>query len=115
MENVHKFVKHEVPSLEQISNTPVYRLMQHLNNGGSYKSADRAEIEVVFNELFHSEAYRHGYVKRAGYVFDFSEYLKTYLIKCKHFGWYEVKAFNKTLLRKLSANPSYILKIIELN
>jgi hypothetical protein len=49
-----------------------------------------------------------------GWMFDFKPYLRRFLVNDKACGWREVRAYNKTAIRKLSANPSYILEIIEL-
>lgn len=114
MNNVHKFVKHEIPAIDQLSNAPVYKLLKHFNDGGTLKTADKSLIESVFGELWHYETYKNGCYKLQGYIFDFSDFLKTYLVKTKYDGWQEYKAFNKTWLRTNAVTPSHILKIVEL-
>jgi|LakWasM116_HOW13_FD_contig_41_233141_length_2962_multi_16_in_0_out_0_1 hypothetical protein len=114
MKNVRKFVDHDIPPLSDLENTAVYKLLKHFNDGGSVKNADKKLIEVVFAELCHYDTYRSGIYKLQGYLFDFRKYLNTYLVKDRHYGWQEYKAFNKTWLRKNAGSPSDILRIVEL-
>lgn len=114
MNNVHKFVTHAIPAIDELSNAPVYKLLKHFNDGGTLKTADKALVGLVFNALWNAETYQYGYYKLQGYIFDFSDFLKTYLVKTKYDGWQEYKAFNKTWLRANAVTPSHIMKIVEL-
>jgi hypothetical protein len=114
MKNVRKFVKHDIPDLAKLENTPAYKLLKHFNEGGTIKSADKELIRLVFNELWHPDTYRHGIYKLQGYIFDFSDYLKTFLVKDKYYGWQEYKSFNKSWVRENSTSPSHIIQIVEL-
>ncbi len=114
MKNVRKFVDHDIPPLSQLENSSVYKLMKHFNEGGTVKDADKTLMESVFGQLWHYDTYRNGTYKLQGYLFNFSEYLKTFLVKDKYYGWQECKAFNKTWLRKNATSPGHILKIVEL-
>jgi len=114
MQNVRKFVSHEIPPLSSLQNAPVYKLLKHFNDGGTLKNADKDLIRIVFDQLSHYEAYRDGYYKLQGYIFDFSAYLKTFIVKDKYYGWQEYKAFSKTWLRSNAVYPSHIMKIVEL-
>lgn len=55
MKNVRKFVKHDIPDLEKLENTPAYKLLKHFNEGGTIKTADKELIRLVFNELWHPD------------------------------------------------------------
>ncbi len=68
----------------------------------------------IFLELSNSETYNTGKYRLGGYIFDFSPYMKTFLVQYKYYGWQEIKAFDKTSVRKNATFPSYILRIIEL-
>lgn len=106
MKNVRKFVSWDVPELETLKETAVYQCMEKLNNGGKLS---RAEKDSLFTDT--------GRVRRLGWEFNFSPYMKTYLVKLKYYGWQEIRAFDKTHVRRAAttASASYILKIVELS
>ncbi len=113
MENVFKFVDHEVPALEELKGAPAYKLLEKLNRGELLSREEKSG--GIFQELWHSETYRTGRYKLMGYIFDFSPFMQTFLVKLKYHGWQEVKAFDKTSIRKNATFPSEILRIINID
>jgi hypothetical protein len=113
---IQKFSQGAGP-IESIHGSRAFLLYQALEsvNGNFTKLPDniKQEIENQFGELWNSNTYRYGIVKIAGWQIDYSNWLKTYWIKTKHNGILEVKAFNKTLVRKCSTSPSHILRIVD--
>ena len=85
-----KFVAWEVPSLENLQGSKVYGLRTKLNSNTYFKSA----------------------VPLQGWMFDFSDILRTYIVK-QYGHWAEYKATDKT------APPSFLYgridSIVELN
>ncbi len=113
MENVFKFVNHEIPALEELKGAPAYKLLEKLNRGEKLSREEKSGS--IFQELWHAETYYTGRYKLMGYIFDFSPFMQTFLVKLKYHGWQEVKAFDKTSIRKNATFPSEILKIININ
>lgn len=58
----------------------------------------RKQFEIK-NILWHNDLMRHGYEKSGGWLYDFKDVLKKYLVK-QYEMWSECYAPNKTLLRK---------------
>ena len=115
MLNVYKFVTDgDFQPVDSYIHSTAHQLMTALNNGVSHKDIPSDLIEKVLSQLWHSETYRNGTYRLMGYAFDFSPFLKSYLVKTKYEGWQEYKAFNKTMLRKFAVIPSQILQIVEL-
>ena len=113
MENVYKFVNWDVPDLTELKSAVAYKLLEKLNQG---KSLTREEkCSSIFQQLWHSETYQTGRYKLMGYIFDFSPFMQTFLVKLKYHGWQEIRAFDKTSIRKNATFPSEILKIININ
>lgn len=94
---------------EQAKQTREYALMCKLERGEKPTVEDMAP----FSELWHPDCYRTGCVKVMGWLYDFSPYFKRHLVRTKHYGWNEVRAYSKTMIRKLSSTPSWIEEIIE--
>lgn len=112
MKSVYKFVAWEVPALEELKNSVAYQLLEKLNNGE--KLTREEKNNGIFRELFHNETYWSGKYRLQGYVFDFSPFMKSFLVKTKYSGWREIKAFDRTSIRKNAAYSSHILRIIDL-
>lgn len=112
MESVYKFVAWEVPALEELKNSTAYRLLEKLNGGKKLTREEKSN--GIFHELFHSETYWSGKYKLQGYIFDFSPFMKSFLVKTKYGGWREIKAFDRTSIRRNASFPSNILRIIDL-
>lgn len=112
MRNVYKFVSHTVPDLEELNSAPAYKLLEKLNRGEQLTRSEKSS--GIFDELWHSETYKTGRYKLMGYIFDFSPYMKSFLVKLKYYGWKEIRAFDKTSIRQNAAFPSHILQVIDL-
>lgn len=106
MKNVHKFVSHEVGKPEDEYNSVIYQMREKLNSG---EKLTTSEGYTLFDLL-----YRQGYGKvyrLMGYQYDFSDVLKTFLVKTRDYGITEMYAPSKMAIRKVV--PA-ITKIIEL-
>lgn len=91
-----KFVKHDIPGLETLKGSKVYALREKLNAGGALSRDEKNWITKNAND--------NTYFKRAiplgGYRFDFSDILKTYVVK--QYGHYqEYTAIDRTSLRSI--------------
>ena len=91
-----KFVRWEVPELTSLRESRVYRLREHLNNGGKLSREDKNWITRNVRE---STYFRQG-IALIGYHFDFSDVLKRYFVK--QYGQIaEYYAVDKTALRSI--------------
>ena len=112
MKNVYKFVNHSVPDIEKLSSAPAYKLLEKLNRGETLTRSEKSG--GIFSEQSHWDTYNTGRYKLMGYIFDFSPFMKTFLVKLKYSGWTEIKAFDRTCVRKNATFPSHILQIVDL-
>ena len=102
----YKFSDSAIENPEGLSG---YELLKRVRAGEQLKGK-----QPLFDELWYYSNYWNGTIKQSGWVFDFSNYFKTYLVKLKYSGWREIKAPNKMFIRLNAITPSYIMKIIEL-
>ena len=90
-----KFVAWEVPTLEALKGSKVYTLREKLNNGGRMNREEK--------DWLTEKACRNSCLKSAvplqGWKFDFSDILRTYIVK-QYGHWTEYKATDKTGLRR---------------
>lgn len=107
--HIYKFNPKSDWSEERIKATDAYALMCKLERG---EKPSINELDILFSEFWHPDAYRSGVVRIMGWMLDFSPYFKRYVFRCRWEGWKEVVAYNKTALRKLSSSPSLIAEII---
>ncbi len=105
MEHCYKFSDTAIDNPEGLS---AYQLLKRLENGE--KLDDHCPL---FSELWHPESYRYGIIRQMGWLFDFTPFLKKYLVKTKYYGWNEQYATSKTSIRLNSVCKSHILKIID--
>lgn len=103
MNNVYKFVTWDVPELETLSSTHVFKCMEKLNNG---EKLTREEKDNFFAEG--------GFIRSRGWAFDFRPHMNLYLVKDKIYGWREIYGFDKTSIRATYGCPSHILRIVEI-
>ena len=89
-----KFVTWEVPTLEALKGSKVYNLREKLNNG---ERMNRAEKDWLTRNV-NSNTYFKSAVPLQGWRFDFSDILRTYIVK-QYGHWAEYKATDKTALR----------------
>ena len=91
-----KFVKWDVPELNTLKNSKTYLLREKLNIG---EKLTREEKNWVTEKVNHN-AYFKSAIPLQGYRFDFSDVLKTYVVK--QYGQYqEYKAIDRTSLRAM--------------
>lgn len=115
MKKYYPFVNEPINENE-LKETKPYNALKLLEDKGGYSKLTKNEKEFVnthFSELWNIDTYKTGRYKIMGWILDFSKYLKTYLVKTKYYGWNEIKAFNKTCIRKNAVVPSHVLEIIE--
>lgn len=89
-----KFVSHEVPELETLKTSKVYRLREKLNKG---KKLSRDEKNWLAEAVNRNSFFRSA-VPLRGYRFGFEDVLKTYVVK-QYDSWQEYNAPDKTSLR----------------
>lgn len=103
-----KFVAWEVSSLENLQGSKVYGLRTKLNNG---EKLSREEKDWLTRNV-NSNTYFKSAVPLQGWMFDFSDILRTYIVK-QYGHWAEYKATDKTALRSFLYGR--IDSIVELN
>ena len=104
---VTKFVKWDIPELDTLKDSKVYKLRLKLNNG---ECLNRVEKNWITENVINCNYFNYG-IALSGYCFDFSDVLKTFVIK--QYGSYrEYKACDRTSLRACIYGK--IDKIIEL-
>lgn len=91
-----KFVKWEIPPLETLTGSKVYALRQRLNTGDKLT---RDEKNWITENVSHN-AYFKSVVPLSGWRFDFSDVLKTYVVK-QYGSYQEYRAIDKTSLRTI--------------
>ena len=91
-----KFVKWEIPPLETLTGSKVYALRQRLNTGDKLT---RVEKNWITENVSHN-AYFKSAVPLSGWRFDFSDVLKTYVVK-QYGSYQEYRAIDKTSLRTI--------------
>ena len=91
-----KFAKWDVPGLDTLKSSKVYQLREKVNAGEKLSRDEKNWIVENVN--------RNSYFKNAiplrGYRFDFSEILRTYIVK-QYGSYQEYKAVDKTSLRAM--------------
>lgn len=101
-----KFVKWDVPELDTLKGSRVYQLREKVN---AEEKLSRDEKDWI-TEKVNNNTYFNSAIPLGGYRFDFSEILKTYIVK--QYGSYQAyKAIDKTSLRAMIHGK--IDKIIE--
>ncbi len=91
-----KFVKWDVPELDILKGSMVYNLREKLNAGGTLS---RDEKNWITENVNHN-AYFKSAIPLRGYRFDFSDVLRTYIVK-QYGRWTEHRAIDKTGLRAM--------------
>lgn len=103
----YKYVTWETAPLEVFKNSFVYKVKEKLINK---KKLTRTEKDNLISSTQFN--FRNGTYKQAGWLFDFNNYLKTYLVK-QYGYWEEYKAFDKTSLKTILYGT--IQKIVEID
>lgn len=91
-----KFVKWDIPELDTLKNSKVYQLREKVNAGEKFS---REEKDWITKNVNHN-CYFKSAIPLSGYRFDFSEILKTYIVK-QYGSYQEYRAVDKTSLRAM--------------
>lgn len=91
-----KFVKWEIPPLETLTGSKVYDLRQRLDAGDKIT---RDEKNWITEKVNHN-AYFKSAIPLGGWCFDFSDVLKTFVVK-QYGSYQEYRAIDKTSLRTM--------------
>lgn len=104
---IYKFVKHSIPPITELKNTPVYQLYDKLIN--NKEKPTRQDKDTLFHYLHASHSKS---IKRGGWAFDFSDILKEYWVQFYGDSIFVYYACDKTSIR---TNPymTGITKIVE--
>ena len=103
-----KFVEWDIQPLENLQGSKVYNLRLKLNNNGKLS---REEKDWITAQVNHNTYFRSA-IPLLGWRFDFSDVLKTFLVR-QYGRWTEYRAMDKTALRKILFGR--IEKIVEIN
>ena len=103
-----KFVKWDIQPLENLQESKVYNLRLKLNNNGKL---NREEKDWITEQVNHNTYFRSA-IPLLGWRFDFSDVLKTFLVR-QYGSWSEYQAIDKTALRNTLLGR--IEKIVEIN
>lgn len=103
-----KFVKWDIQPLVNLQGSKVYNLRLKLNNNGKLS---REEKDWITEQVNHNTYFRSA-IPLLGWRFDFSDVLKTFLVR-QYGRWTEYRAMDKTALRKILFGR--IEKIVEIN
>lgn len=91
-----KFTRWDVSPLETLKQSKVYELRERLNAGERISREEKNWITAQVN----NNPYFKSAIPLSGYRFDFSDVLKTYLVK-QYGGYIEYRAIDKTSLRAM--------------
>ena len=91
-----KFVKWDIPELSTLKGSKVYQLRKKVN---AEEKLSRDEKNWI-TEKANNNSYFKSAIPLGGYRFDFSEILKTYIVK-QYGSYHEYRAIDKTSLRAM--------------
>lgn len=91
-----KFVKWEIPPLETLTGSKVYDLRQRLDAGDKITRDEKNWITEQVNR----NTYFKSAIPLGGWRFDFSDVLKTFVVK-QYGSYQEYRAIDKTSLRTM--------------
>lgn len=94
MNQIYKFVKHDVPPLEDIRGSAAYRIYEKMKSGMKLTREEKNYITRSVN----SNCFFRDSVPVMGWRFNFSPILRTYLVN-QYGRWSEYKAVDATSLR----------------
>ena len=103
-----RFVDWDIPELSTLQDSKVYKLRVQLNEGTPMSRQQKNWLTDSVN----SNTYFKSAVPLQGWMFDFSDILRTYIVK-QYGHWAEYKATDKTALRSFLYGR--IDSIVELN
>ena len=91
-----KFVKWDIPELDALKGSKVYQLREKVNAG---EKLSKDEKNWIAENVNHNSYFKSA-IPLSGYRFDFSEILKTFVVK-QYGSYQEYKAVDKTSLRAM--------------
>lgn len=95
MKRIYKFVKWDVPSIEELKDEKAVRLRTHIDNGGRLTRQDKNWITEAVN---HNPCFKRA-VPVQGWCISFADVLRRFVVK-QYGQWWEMYAIDKTAIRK---------------
>ena len=92
-----KFAKWDVPGLDTLKSSKVYQLREKVNAG---EKLSRDEKNWIVENVNRNSYFIKNAIPLGGYRFDFSDILKTYIVK-QYGSYQEYRAIDKTSLRAM--------------
>lgn len=86
---------------------------EHFAHGYGWKELPD-NYKVLFNELWHPEAYASGVICQSGWLFDLREFFKEYWVEDEISGIRMIFAHCRGFIREMSAYPHHLHRIIEI-
>jgi len=90
-----KFVKWEVPALEQLKESKVYKLKQKLLNGEKLSRDEKNWLTEKGHDIYGNDL-----IPLQRWMFDFRDFMKRYLVR-QYGSWQEYRGFDKTSVRSM--------------
>ena len=106
---IYRFVQHEIPPLEALRDTRIYKVYQKCEDG---EKLTRDERDWLF-EQFYGSSYGKDRVALHGWMFDWSDKVKRYWVQLKYYGILQYYAIDKTSIRNYFGHQ--VIKIIEVS
>jgi hypothetical protein len=107
---IYKFVKHEIPPLENLKNTFAYQLHEKLERG---EKLTRDDKDFAFRQI-HTNIYSKAGIALHGWMFNYQEWLNEYWVEFDYGGnlvYERYFAFDKTSIRSELSNISRIVEV----
>jgi hypothetical protein len=107
---IYKFVKHEIPPLENLKNTFAYQLHEKLERG---EKLTRDDKDFAFRQI-HTNIYSKAGIALHGWMFNYQEWLNEYWIEFDYGGnlvYERYFAFDKTSIRNELDHISRIVEV----
>lgn len=101
-----KFVRWEVPALEQLKESKVYKLKEKCLRGDKLTRQEKNWLTEKGRDI-----YGNGLIPLRGWMFDFRDFMKRYLVR-QYDSWTEYRGFDKTSVRAMLCGT--ISEIIEI-
>src|SRR5687768_9240081 len=101
---IYKFVKYDIPLLENYKNTQMYILHDKCENGFELSREEKNKL------VFTSQSWDY---KLHGWAYDFREFLKVFWVETEYYGIVKAYAIDKTAIRA-SKKLDNIIKIVEI-
>ena len=106
---IYKFVKHDVPELESLSESFPARIHKKLEEREELTREEKNRLVIGLRTNAHSKVG----IPLQGWMFDFREWLTEYWVRVKDYGILSVYALDKTSIRECGHFQG-IKKIVEI-